>query len=118
MQFSYFKWNVKQWYFELPLCKNLRHILSICLLLSFYFAFLRGLGNHGDWIIGCDCVMSPLKAETAVSEVFKYDHVQVDGIKHYMELSDCSVISKLFAKLKKSYLIFSFFEVLAIPMVT
>ena len=62
--------------------------------------------------------MSPLKAETAVSEVFKYDHVQVDVIKHYMELSDCSVISKLFAKLKKNYLIFSFFEVLAIPMVT
>ena len=58
--------------------------------------------------------MIPPKAETAVSEVFKYDHVQVDVIKHYMELSDCSVISKLFAKLKKKiYLIFSFFEVLA-----
>ena len=58
--------------------------------------------------------MIPPKAETAVSEVFKYDHVQVDVIKHYMELSDCSVISKLFAKLKKKiYLIFYFFEVLA-----
>lgn len=32
--------------------------------------------------------MNPLKAETAVSEVFKYDHVQVDVIKHYMEISD------------------------------
>ena len=56
----------------------------------------RGLGNLGDWIIGFNCVMNPLKAETAVSEVFKYDHVQVDVIKHYMELSDFSAISKLF----------------------
>ena len=40
--------------------------------------------------------MNPLKAEIAVSEVFKYDHVQVDVIKHYMELADFSAISKLF----------------------
>ena len=58
--------------------------------------------------------MNPLKAETAVSEVFKYDHVQVDVIKHYMELSDFSAISKLFIcqiKKKKIYVIFSFLEV-------
>ena len=74
----------------------------------------RGLGNLGDWIIGFNCVMNPLKAETAVSEVFKYDHVQVDVIKHYMELSDFSAISKLFIcqiKKKKIYVIFSFLEV-------
>ena len=61
--------------------------------------------------------MNPLKGETAVSEVFKYDHVQVDVIKPYMEISDLCVISKLFVcqikKKKKIYLIASFFEVLA-----
>ena len=40
--------------------------------------------------------MNPLKAETAVSEVFKYDHMHVDGNKPYMELSDLCVISKVF----------------------
>ena len=47
--------------------------------------------------------MNPLKAEIAVSEVFKYDHVQVDVIKHYMELADFSAISKLFiCQIKKN----------------
>ena len=52
--------------------------------------------------------MNPLKAETAVSEVFKYDHMHVDGNKPYMELSDLCVISKVFiCQIKKKKDIFN-----------
>ena len=67
-----------------------------------FYSPWRGLGNHGDWIIGFNCVMNPLKAETPAQKYLNMIMCK------YMKLNSRwnSVISvlKLFAKLKKKCL--------------